>query len=204
MSGRAPFFGLKDQPSSAIALFGREWLRAPLLVGAVAPSSAALARAMTAGMSAADGPVIELGPGTGVFTSALLECGILPGQIAAFEASERFAAALALRHPEVTVIGADAARVRHLTPFGPAGAATVICGLPLLSMPPAKVLRILAGCFAALRPGGAFRLFTYGSRCPVSEAVRERLGLVARRTAFVALNIPPASVYSLEREVRIV
>lgn len=199
MSEPGLFSGRNDQPSSAIALFGREWVRAPLLVGALAPSSAALARAITAGMSVADGPVIELGPGTGVFTSALLERGIAPDQIATIEASGRFAAALALRHPDVSVIRADAARIRHLTPFGPAGAATVICGLPLLSMPPVKVMRILSGSFAALRPGGAFRLFTYGPQCPVSKTMRERLGLVARRTAFVALNIPPASVYSLER-----
>lgn len=199
MSNPEPFSGLKRQPVSA-ALFGREWLRAPLLVGAVAPSGAALARAMTAGMSAADGPVIELGPGTGVFTGALLNRGIAADQITAIEASKRFAAALATSHPGVTVIAADATRVKHLTPFGPAGAATIICGLPLLSMPPAKVLRVLAGSFAALRPGGAFRLFTYGSRCPVSKAMRDRLGLVVRRTAFVALNIPPASVYSLKRE----
>ena len=200
MSNPEPFSGLKRQPVAAALMFGREWLRAPLLVGAVAPSSPALARAMTAGMSAADGPVIELGPGTGVFTGALLNRGIAADQIAAIEASQRFAAALATSHPGVTVIAADATRVSHLTPFGPAGAATVLCGLPLLSMPPAKVLRILAGSFAALRPGGTFRLFTYGSRCPVSRAMRDRLGLVVRRTAFVALNIPPASVYSLERE----
>lgn len=102
MSDPESLSGPRPQPVSAALMFGREWLRAPLLVGAVAPSGAALARAMTAGMSATDGPVIELGPGTGVFTQALLNRGIPAGQIAAIEAieaSERFAAALATSTP---------------------------------------------------------------------------------------------------------
>jgi phospholipid N-methyltransferase len=144
--------------------------------------------------------VIELGPGTGVFTEAILARGIPPERVAAIEASTGFAAALATRHPCVTVIVADAARVRHVTPFGPAGAEAIVCGLPLLSMPPGKVLRIISGGFAALRAGGAFRLFTYGLRCPISATMRDRLGIVARRTAFVAVNMPPASVFSLERK----
>lgn len=187
---------------SSFRLFGREWLRSPLHVGAVAPSSAALARAITHGLTGDDGPVIELGPGTGVFTAALLERGIPPERIATIESNQVFAAALAKRYPQITVIGGDAARVRHVTPFGPAGAALVICGLPLLSMPPEKVLRILGGSLAALRPGGELRLFTYGLRCPISSAMRSRLGLVAQRTAFVLLNIPPATVYTLRRQGR--
>lgn len=185
-----------DEPP--VSSFGREWLKAPLKVGAVAPSGAGLARAITKGVSAAGGPVIELGPGTGVFTAALLAKGIPGRQIAAIEASDVFASALAKRYPEVTVICADAARVQHLSPFG-ARAGVVICGLPLLSIPPGKVLRILAGSFAALRPGGSFRLFTYGPRCPVRGRILDRLGLEAGRIAFVPLNMPPASIYVLRK-----
>lgn len=178
--------------------FWREWVKAPLKVGAIAPSSSGLARAITNGLSATDGPVIELGPGTGVFTSALLARGILGECIAAFEASSGFASALTNQFPEVRVICADAARIRHLYPFH-APTNVVVCGLPLLSMPPGKVFRILAESFAVLRPGGSFRLFTYSARCPVPRATLGRLGLVARRVAFVPLNIPPASVYDLRR-----
>ena len=184
------------------ALFRREWLRAPLRVGAVAPSSAALARAITEGLSAEDGPILELGPGTGVFTAAILARGVPPQRLAVIEASEGFASGLASLYGEVKVIHGNAACVRHLSPFGPGAAGAVICGLPLLSMPQATVLRILAGSFSAMRPGGEFRLFTYGPRCPVPKAILTRLGLSARRTAFVALNMPPASVYVLERRGR--
>lgn len=179
--------------------FGREWMKAPLKVGAIAPSGRGLARAITKGLSATDGPVIELGPGTGVFTSALLARGIPDNRIAAIEASSGFASALANQFPDVTVICADAARIRHLNPFGTA-VNVVVCGLPLVSMPPGKVLRILAGSFAILRPAGSFRLFTYSLRCPVPRVTLDHLGLVARRVTYVPLNIPPASVYDLRRE----
>lgn len=181
------------------ALFVREWLRSPLRVGAVMPSSYALAQAITDGLTVADGPILELGPGTGVFTAALLSRSIPPERIAAIEASEGFAAAMAVLHPGISVIVGDAARVKRLTPFGSAGAGSVICGLPLLSMPSAKVMRILSGSFAAMRPGGALRLYTYGLRCPVPDAILARLGISARHMAFVPLNIPPASVYVLKR-----
>jgi phosphatidylethanolamine/phosphatidyl-N-methylethanolamine N-methyltransferase len=185
--------------ASTVHLFGREWLRAPFAVGAVAPSGRALARAITTGLSDDSGPVLELGPGTGVFTTALLARGIPASRIAAVEASGGFATALARRLPGVTVIAGDAARVRHLSPFAPGEVGTVICGLPLLSMPQAKVLRIVAGSFAALRPTGEFRLFTYGATCPVPGRILERLGLAARRSAIIPFNMPPASVYVLRR-----
>lgn len=199
MTRFAPRPGPKAAAESPMPLFGREWVRAPLQVGAVAPSSARLARAITDGLTAASGPVIELGPGTGVFTAALLDRGIPADRIAAVESSPDFAAALARRFPRVTVICDDAARLRRLSPFGPGGASVIICGLPLLSIPPAKVLRILSGCLAALRPDGELRVFTYGPRCPVSRAMRARLGLMAQRGAFVPLNLPPATVHVLRR-----
>lgn len=188
-----------DSPPPQPALWGREWLRAPLRVGAVLPSGAALARAMTAGLGPDTGPVLELGPGTGAFTRALIDRGIPPDRITAVETSAAFATALARRFPQVRVIHGDAARLRRMAQVAPGGAGAVICGLPLLSIPPGGLLRILDGAMAALRPGGVFRLFTYGHRCPVPPAVLDRLGLVARHEALVALNLPPASVYLLER-----
>lgn len=186
--------------TSTLGSFGREWLRAPLRVGAVAPSSAGLADAMTKGLTESSGPAVELGPGTGVFTSALLRRGIPPAQITAIEASEGFATALKRRFPQVGVIHGDAMRVRHVVPFGPGGAGVVICGLPLLSIPQEKVMRIVAGCAKILKPDGELRLFTYGFRCPIPAPVLSRLGLSARRQAFVPLNMPPASVYIVQQK----
>lgn len=200
MKDTLPCQMMRSWTASSLGLFAREWLRAPLRVGAVAPSSEGLANAMTQELTDASGPVVELGPGTGVFTAALLRRGIQPVHISAIEASAGFAAELEKRFPEVAVIHGDAVRVRHVVPCGSSGAGVVICGLPLLSMPPVKVLRIVAGCMAILRPGGELRLFTYGFRCPIPASILSRLGLIARHRTFVPLNMPPASVYAVQRK----
>ena len=194
-----PEGAVKGAAASGLVQFLREWVRSPAGIGAVAPSSDALARAITAGIGPQDAPVIELGPGTGVFTAALIARGIAPDRLCLLEANARFAKVLSQRYPDVPVLSADAARLRHLSPFGAAGAGVIICGLPLVSIPRAKVHRILAGCVACLRPGGTIRLFTYGPRCPVPPAMLARLGLRAARIGFVAGNLPPASVYLLKQ-----
>ncbi len=181
--------------------FLRAWMLDPLRVAAVAPSSSSLARLITSEVGPQTGPVIELGPGTGVFTRALLERGIAERDLALVEFGSDFARRLALRHPQARVLWMDAARLRRLpTLFGegrPAGA--VVSGLPLLSMSLRQQYSILAGCLAHLRPGGAIYQFTYGPRCPIRPDVMERLGLVPVRVGTTARNLPPATVYRIAR-----
>ncbi|WP_428528510.1 class I SAM-dependent methyltransferase [Roseibium sp.] len=182
--------------------FAAEWLRNPARMGAVAPSSAGLARTITDGLSRDSGPVVELGPGTGVFTERMFALGVQGAQLAAVEANHALAALLAERYPGVTIRQGDAARVRSLVPFDPGTVQTVICGLPLLSMPFAHVFRILRNSFDLLTANGEFRLFTYGPTCPVPHGIQERLGLRSEMHDFVVRNLPPATVYSLRREGR--
>ncbi|MDJ1008346.1 MAG: hypothetical protein QNJ13_11030 [Paracoccaceae bacterium] len=201
MAVYAPTPSNERAPWAGFLLFAREWLRAPLRVGAVAPSGVALARAITEDLGARQGPVVELGPGTGVFTGRLLESGVPPADITVIEASAPFAAALALRFPGLRVCQGDAARVRDLAGYADGSVRTVICGLPLLSMRRAVVYRIMYGSFRLLQGDGEFRLFTYGPTCPVPAAIMERLDLVAERTTLVPANIPPAAVYRIRRRV---
>ncbi|WP_422377996.1 class I SAM-dependent methyltransferase [Roseibium sp.] len=180
--------------------FAAEWLRNPKRVGAIAPSGADLARAITNGLSHDSGPVVELGPGTGSFTDRILACGVPACRLAAVEAGAGFADLLAKRHPEIALAHGDAARVRTLVPFTSGSVETVICGLPLLSMPLAQVFRIMHGSFNLLGEGGEFRLFTYGPKCPLPFRIKQRLGLRSDRQSFVPLNMPPATVYTLRRK----
>ncbi|WP_342362637.1 hypothetical protein [Terrarubrum flagellatum] len=179
--------------------FVAEWRREPLRVAAIAPSSDALARLITSEISAASAPVIELGPGTGAFTRALLARGVPENQLALIEIGSDFARLLAHRFPHATVRWMDAARLGEVALVPGAWAGAVVSGLPLLSMSPRKVLAILDGAFAQMRDGGAFYQFTYGPRCPVSRTLLDRLGLKAIRIGSTFANLPPASVYRIRR-----
>ncbi len=179
--------------------FLRAWLRAPLRVAAIAPSGPALARAITAEIGPDTMPVIEFGPGTGVFTQAILDAGVAPDQLVMIEAGASFAALLRDRFPAVRLVEASAGDLAGMPLFGPGQAGAVVSGLPILSMPKPVVRAILATAFAELRPGGAMYQFTYGYRCPVADAILDEFGLVATRTAKVFVNAPPASVYRIAR-----
>ncbi|HEY7304734.1 MAG TPA: methyltransferase domain-containing protein [Bryobacteraceae bacterium] len=179
--------------------FLRAWVADPGAVGALAPSGGALAKLMASEITAASRPIIELGPGTGVFTRALLDRGLTQQDLTLVEYQSDFVALLQRRFPQARVLSMDAAGLRHheLFPNAPVGA--VVSGLPLLNIPPGKALAILSGSFSYMRPGGAFYQFTYGPRCPVPRLFLDRLGLHATCVGRALLNVPPAAVYRITR-----
>jgi phosphatidylethanolamine/phosphatidyl-N-methylethanolamine N-methyltransferase len=179
--------------------FLRSWIADPFRVGAIAPSSDALARLITNEILPADGPVLELGAGTGVFTRALLARGVRECDLTLIEYGSDFIRILQSRFPDARVLWMDAAKLTDYDLFPDAKVAAVVSGLPLLSMPPRKVMSVLAGAFIYLRPGGSFYQFTYGPRCPVSRPILDRLGLRARRIAGTVRNLPPAAIYRIMR-----
>jgi phospholipid N-methyltransferase len=185
--------------SSERIRFVRSWLSDPLRVAAIAPSGASLARLMTREIATDHAPVLELGPGTGVFTRALLDRGLRQADLTLVELGADFAALLRSRFPEARVLHADAARISAGDLFPDTKAGAVISGLGLLSMRPQTVAAILSNAFACLRPDGAFYQFTYGPRCPVSRSILDRLGLQGRRIGCTIRNLPPASVYRISR-----
>lgn len=187
-----------SQPRDQLS-FLRAWATAPGRVGAVAPSGPALASLITSEISAASGPVIELGPGTGVFTQALLDRGVREEDLTLIEFTSDFAELLKSRFPKARVLQMDAGRLgaRHIFEGAPVGA--VVSGLPLLNMGPRKIMMILNGALGYVRPGGAFYQFTYGPRVPVPRAILNRLGLEATFVGRVLRNIPPAAVYRIKR-----
>ncbi|MFG1345028.1 methyltransferase domain-containing protein [Xanthobacter autotrophicus DSM 431] len=184
---------------SDILTFLRSWAAEPLRVGAIAPSGNALADLITRDIVPETGPVIELGPGTGVFTAKLLDRGIAEADLTLVEFGSDFARLLQLRFPDARVLWMDAARLRTVAFAAQQSVGAVVSGLPLLSFSPRKVIAILDGAFRQLRPGGAFYQFTYGPRCPVPRPILDRLGLRATLMGRALLNAPPAAVYRITR-----
>ncbi|HEY5893304.1 MAG TPA: rRNA adenine N-6-methyltransferase family protein [Chthoniobacterales bacterium] len=182
-----------------LAAFVRAWLRAPLKVGAIAPSGSALAKAITKEISPATGPVLELGPGTGVFTRALLDRGIAEENLTLLERDPRFAKLLRERFPGVRIVSGCATELRQLELFDNGAAGAIVSGLPLLSMKPDTVARILYGAFSKLCSDGALYQFTYRPTCPVPKPVMKKLDLHAACIGFSFRNLPPAWVFSIRR-----
>ena len=132
--------------------FIRSWIDKPLRTGAVMPSSKALARAMARPIDPDEtGPVIELGPGTGPVTAALVERGVDPSRLVLVEYNPDFCRLLRTRYPTATVIQGDAYRLRRLLESSlKEPAAAVVSGLPLLTKPLRTRLRLI---WAPASPG---------------------------------------------------
>lgn len=185
--------------SSETLQFFRAWLSEPFRVAAVTPSGRALAALIVSEISAETGPILELGPGTGVFTRALLARGVAEENLALIEFGMEFAAKLSADFPRARTMCMDAARLRDVELFDERPVGAVISGLPLLSMAPRRVYSILEGAFAHLCANGAFYQFTYGPRCPISRPLLDRLGLKATYLGGTFANVPPAAVYRIQR-----
>lgn len=175
------------------------WAAAPLRIGSVAPSGASLAALMTHDIDAGTGPVLELGPGTGAFTRALIARGVRERDLTLVEADADFAHLLRRRFPTARIVETDAASIRALPLFDQPLVGAAVSGLPFRLIPPRKAMAILEGVFANMRAGGALYQFTYGRRCPIDQTLLDRLDLEATRVGSTFRNFPPATVYCITR-----
>jgi phosphatidylethanolamine/phosphatidyl-N-methylethanolamine N-methyltransferase len=185
--------------SHDVMSFFLSWLLNPRRVGAIAPSSNALAELITKEITPSSGPIIELGAGTGVFTHKLLQKGLQQQDLTLVEYGSDFVKMLQVRFPGARVLWMDAARLGTINLADDGSVGAVVSGLPLLTMPPRKVLSILSGAFRYVRPNGAFYQFTYGPKVPIPRPILDRLGLKATLIGRTINNLPPAAVYRLVR-----
>ena len=169
-------------------------------IGAVAPSSSALARIITRDIRPDAGPVIELGPGTGAFTRCILSKGVPESNITLVENSPDFTALLRQRFPEARLLEMDVTRMRRgEDPGKTMEAQAVISGLPLLTMGTRAQWNVVGACMQSLRAGAALYQFTYMTKCPVAPEILARMGLRAERIGSSLFNLPPASVFRITR-----
>lgn len=146
------------------------------------------------------GPVVELGPGTGVLTVELLAREVAPENLLLIERSPAFTLLLRERSPDIDIVcdlaqGLAYHARERLTELPGA----VVSGLPLLAMPSSVRHEILAAAFSAVRQRGTFVQFTYGHVVPVAQEVAKDLGLTVRLVGRTLRNLPPASVYEIGR-----
>jgi len=174
--------------------FIRSWMEKPLATGAVMPSGKPLARAMASFVDPdMAGPVVELGPGTGAVTAALVEQGVEPSRLVLVEFNPTFCRLLRTRYPDATVVQGDAYGLKRLLgSLLRQPAAAVVSGLPLFTKPLRQRVRLLADAFALLTPGAPFVQFTYALVPPIP---RTHAGVHAQSSERIWFNFPPARVW---------
>jgi len=172
--------------------FLRALIARPKNIGALMPSSPALAVAMARQIDPHAGPVLEVGPGTGVISEAILARGVLPEHLTLVEFDEDLARHLGVRFPRVHVIHGDAFDLdRTLGPRHSAAFGAVVSGIPLLNFSVAHRQAFMAGLARRMMPGAPLIQFSYGPQAPVKAPA----GFTVTRTATVLANIPPAKVW---------
>jgi phosphatidylethanolamine/phosphatidyl-N-methylethanolamine N-methyltransferase len=177
-----------------LRLFLSSWLRAPMQIGALLPSSKRLAQAMAAQVDPRhEGVVVELGPGTGAVTQALLSRGVHASRLVLVERDPNFYHLLKNRFPGARVLQGDAGMLQQLLEAqNISSVSSVVSSLPLLSLPFSSQRQILRESFAVMVHNGIFVQFTYGFRSPVHPVLQRRLALVGHPVARVFRNLPPA------------
>ena len=166
----------------------------PKRVGAVLPRGGPLARLMASYVPLdGDGPVLEIGAGTGVVTAALMEAGLPPERLTVLELDSRLHRFLRNNFPGSTVLRGDAARMHRLLPPELIGKVSIIVSsLPLRPMDKVTQKAIVDSAFQVLRPGGSLIQYTYP---PFSPLPHRAFGLKAQCLGRVWLNVPPAAVW---------
>ncbi|MGC2083820.1 MAG: rRNA adenine N-6-methyltransferase family protein [Bradyrhizobium sp.] len=174
--------------------FLRSWIEKPLHMGAVMPSGRLLARTMAQYVDIhGTGPVVELGPGTGAITSALVERGVDQKRLVLVEYNPGFCALLRDRYPQAKVVQGDAYRLRDtLWNVLGAPAAAVVSGLPLVTKPMLTRMKLIRDAFAALTPGAPFVQFTYSVVPPIPKSLP---GVTTEASERIWMNLPPARVW---------
>jgi len=182
------------------SLFLREWLANPQRTGAVAPSSPKLAAAMARWLPRdPESFVLELGPGTGAITDALLKRGLREDRLVAIENNPVLAKHLRKRFPLAHIITGDAWQLDTLLrdcPQSVKSVGAVISSLPLLNFPPAEAEALAAKIRTILEPRGRWVQYSYHISKNRSRGADD-FRLVASK--IVWWNLPPARVHVFQK-----
>lgn len=179
--------------------FLRGFLKKPKEVGSIIPSSRFLERRILRCARVGNArTVVELGPGTGGTTRALLRAMAPDARLVAIEINPRFVEHMQrnLKDDRLAVLEGSAADVKHLlSDHGLDGADVILSGIPFSTMPRKLGIEILQGVRAALRPDGRFVAYQFRDR--VEHLGREVFGRPRIQTE--VRNVPPMRVYVFDR-----
>ena len=182
--------------------FLKNFVKSPGTIGAVCPSSPFLAKMITSDIGIEKASVIvELGPGTGVFTSRILDAKKADSKFFAIELNRELYTVFKQKFPSVKIYNKNATGLSSMVKQERIDSVDIIiCGLPWASFPAQLQDDLLKAVFDALSPGGCFTTFAYlqGLLLPAGMRFRKTLkkhfsSVETSRTEW--RNFPPAFVY---------
>jgi len=178
--------------------FFKNWIDQPKAVGAVLPTSASTARKMASLINEKSGnPVLELGPGTGVITKAILDKGIRPEDLFSVEFSENFLPDLQRSYPGVNFIHGDAFNLQSVLPdLDERKFDAIVSGIPLLNFPVESRIQLLEDLLDRLNPGRPVIQFSYGPKSPIPPNWSTR---TVEPLDWMVRNVPPARLWVYRR-----
>ena len=185
------------QPSFELP-FLRAFLANPAKVASPAPSGPRLAAAVAAEVPLEGaGAVLELGPGSGAVTQAILDRGVTPADLIAIEYDRDFCALLRDRFRGISILQGDAFAFSSLLPGLRFRA--IVSGVPVVGLPAAAQQALLRDAMTALLPGRPFIQFTYSMMPPLDVPPDMAADVTVERAAVVWANLPPMHVWRYRR-----
>jgi len=178
--------------------FFKGMMQGPKTVGSIVPTSSITARKMASVVNLHSGlPVLELGPGTGAITKAILGRGVKPENLVAVEYSTDFYEHLVRLYPGVNFINGDAFNLDKT--LGDLKAQTfdsVVSAVPLLNFPMQARIALLESLLDRLPAGRPVVQISYG---PVSPIIARPDRYHIQHFDFIVRNIPPAQLWIYRR-----
>lgn len=178
--------------------FFKGWMDGPKTVGAITPTSPITARRMASVVDLGSGlPVLELGPGTGAVTKAILEHGVAPENLVSIEYSADFIAGLVTAFPGVRFVQGDAFDLDSV--LADAGATvfdSVVSAIPLLSFPMERRVALVDSLLDRVPPGRPVVQISYSAVSPVSP---KHADFNVEPLDWIVRNIPPARLWIYSR-----
>ena len=175
--------------------FLRGFLKNPVMVGSIIPSSRVLIERMLAPVDWANTKLfVEFGPGVGTFTRPVLNMLSADAKMVTIDTNPDFTRYLAKSIDDsrlVPVTGSAAEVERILGDLGMGQADYVLSGLPFSTLPPGVGEDIAEATASVIRPGGAFLVYQFSPK--VLDFIKPHFDYIKR--GFEWINVPPATLF---------
>ena len=174
--------------------FFKSWIDKPKAVGSVLPTSGVTARRMASVVTlGSELPVLELGPGTGVISKAILERGIRPEQLYSVEYTKSFIKPLQERFPGVNFIHGDAFDLDSvMSDMKDQKFDSIVSAIPLLNFPVPQRVKYIKSLLDYVNPGRPIMQMSYG---PVSPVPPDWETYSVEPYDWIVRNVPPVRLW---------